>query len=154
MSTHAGAYFREPRVGRGLAWADYDNDGLPDLAFSHVGSPLALLRNATRTSNQWIRLELIGDGRASNRNAIGATVEVENGDQKQTHFCFGGGSYLSASDRRLLIGLGEAERADRITVCWPSGRRQVFRDLAARRWWRLYEGREQAEVISPAKMRP
>ncbi|HEY7427870.1 MAG TPA: CRTAC1 family protein [Gemmataceae bacterium] len=151
VSAQAGDYFRQARVGRGLAWADYDNDGLPDLAYSHVGGPIALLRNATRTANHWIRLELVGDGHASNRNAIGATVEVESGGRKQKHFVFGGGSYLSACDRRLLIGLGEAERVDRVVVRWPSGQRQEFGDLAARRWWRLHEGREQAEIISPAK---
>jgi hypothetical protein len=148
-SGDAGPYFRQRRVGRGVAWADFDNDGRPDLAFSHNGGPIALLHNQTVTSNGWLRLELIGDGKKSNRNAIGARVEIEAGGVKQVRFVNGGGSYLSASDRRLLVGLGTADRARRVTVTWPSGGRQVFEDLASRRWWRLYEGREKPELVTP-----
>jgi hypothetical protein len=151
VSDQAGAYFRTKVVGRGLAWADYDNDGLPDLAFSHNGGPPALLRNRTATEHTWLRLELIGDGKKSNRNAIGARVEVEAGSVKQVRFLNGGGSYLSASERRLLVGLGTADRARRVKVTWPSGCEQVFEDLAGRKWWRLYEGREQAELVEPRR---
>src|SRR5205085_516164 len=63
VSAQAGGYFRQPRVGRGLAWADYDNDGRPDLAYSHNAGPVALLHNGTPTENGWVRLELVGDGR-------------------------------------------------------------------------------------------
>src|SRR5262249_19403205 len=134
ISTQAGGYFSQNQVGRGLAWADYDNDGRPDLAFSHNAGPVALLHNRTANDNHWVRLELIGDGRKSNRNAIGARVEFESGGTKQVRFLNGGGSYLSASDRRLLVGLGAADRAERVTVTWPSGRRQEFRNLQGRRW--------------------
>ena len=140
VSVKAGAYFHDLRVGRGLAVADFDNDGKPDLAFSHVGGPVALLHNRTETADGWLRLELVGDGVKSNRNAIGAKVEVEAGGVKQTHFVIGGGSYLSASDRRLSIGLGSASKADRVAVVWPSGVRQEFRDLAGRKGYKLTEG--------------
>jgi hypothetical protein len=154
VSAQAGPYFRQDWVGRGMAWADYTNEGLPHLAVSHVGGPLALLRNRTRTTNQWIRLELVGDGHRSNRNAIGARVEVESGGTRQVHYLTGGGSYLSASERRLLIGLGSAESADRVTVRWPSGRRQVFHNLPARRWWRIQEGQESPRHIHLDAARP
>jgi hypothetical protein len=154
VSDQAGPYFRAKRVGRGLAWADYDNDGLPDLVFLNNGEPAALLRNATRTENRWIRLELIGDGKKSNRNAIGARVEIEVGGRKRTRFLCGGGSYLSASERRLLVGLGAADRADRVTVLWPSGRRQTFVGLAARRWYRITEGVDQPEERDPGRLKP
>jgi hypothetical protein len=147
VSDAAGAYFRTPAVGRGLAWADFDNDGLPDLAFSHNGGPVVLLRNATATDNRWVRLELIGDDKKSNRNAVGARVEIEAGGRKQVRFQCGGGSYLSASERRLLVGLGAADRVDRLTVTWPSGRKQSFAPLEARRWWRLREGQAEAEQV-------
>jgi hypothetical protein len=153
LSHQAGPYFRQSYVGRGLAWADYDNDGLPDLAFSHNAGPVTLLRNRTATNQNWIRLELIGDGRQSNRNAIGARVEIECGGARQVRFLNGGGSYLSASERRLLVGLGTAERAERVTVTWPSQRRQEFANLSGKRWWRLHEGQEQPELMesSPPK---
>jgi hypothetical protein len=150
VSAQAGTYFRELRVGRGLAYADFDNDGRPDLVFSHNAGRMALLRNQTETSNGWLRLELIGDGKKSNRNAIGSRVEVEAGGKRQVRFLNGGGSYLSASERRLLIGLGGADRAERVTVLWPSGRKQEFGNLQGRRWWRLHEGQAGPELMVPA----
>src|SRR5439155_9989971 len=102
VSAQAGGYFRQRRVGRGLAWADFDNDGRPDLAFSHNGGTVALLLNRTANDNAWLGLELLGDGRKSNRNAIGARIEVESNGGKQVRCINGGGSYLSASERRVL----------------------------------------------------
>ena len=148
-SGEVGAYFQEPRVGRGLAWADFDNDGRPDLAYSHIGGSIALLHNRTETNNGWLRLELVGDGKKSNRNAIGARVEIETTAGKQVRFVNGGGSYLSASDRRLLVGLGPARRAERVTVRWPSGREQTFTNLDGQRWWRLREGEVLPEIVEP-----
>jgi hypothetical protein len=147
VSSQAGVYFNELWVGRGLACADFDNDGRPDLVFSHNAGRMALLHNRTETKNSWVCLELIGDGKKSNRNAIGARVEIEAGGRRQVRYVNGGGSYLSASERRLQVGLGTADRAERVTVVWPSGRKQTFTGLEARRWWRLHEGRDQPERI-------
>ena len=148
-SASSGPYFRQPRVGRGLCWADFDNDGKPDLAFSHNGGPIALLHNRTETSNGWLSLELIGDGKKNNRNAIGARIEIESTMSKQTRFVNGGGSYLSASDRRLIVGIGSAKYAERITVRWPSGNEDTFLQLEGNRRWRLREGEPLAEAIDP-----
>src|SRR5262249_12531505 len=126
VSNQSGEYFRQLRVGRGLAYADFDNDGRPDLVFSHNPGPVALLQNRTENGNAWLRLELIGDGKKSNRNAIGSRVQIEAGGKRQMRWLIGGGSYLSASERRILIGLGSAERADKVTVWWPSGKKQEF----------------------------
>lgn len=150
-SEEAGADFRVRRAGRGLAVADFDNDGLPDLTLSCVGGPLALLRNRRLTENNWISLEVVGDGLKSNRNAVGATIKVEAGGKGQHFWIAGGGSYLSASDRRLLVGLGAAEKADKVIVKYPSGKVQVYTDLPARGWWRLTEGRDAAEDGTPRK---
>jgi hypothetical protein len=150
-SAEVGDYFREPRVGRGLAWADFDNDGRPDLALSHIGGPIALLHNRTETAHGWLRLELVGDGKKSNRNAIGARVEIETAAGKQVRFVNGGGSYLSASERRLLVGLGPAQRAERVTVRWPSGREQTYTNMEGKRWWRLREGEDLPEVVEPKR---
>lgn len=147
VTATAGADFLRPRVGRGLARADFDNDGRPDLALSGVGEPVALFRNRTANENGWVNLELVGDGKLSNRNAIGAVVEVVWAEKKRTHFVVGGGSYLSASDRRLLLGLGDKAKLDVVTVRWPSGKVQEYRDLPAKTRWRLREG-EKAEAIA------
>jgi hypothetical protein len=146
-SDRAGAYFRQPRVGRGMAWADFDRDGKPDLAVSHVGGPVALLHNRTDTSNGWVGFELIGDGKRSNQNAIGSRVEVETDAGVQVRFVNGGGSYLSANERRVLVGLGTATIVKRVTVRWPSGVEQTFRDVIAGRYWRLREGAEVLQAV-------
>ena len=78
--------------------------------------------NENHTGNGWIRLLLVGT--ASNRDAYGARVRVTVGHETQTQEVHSGSSYLSASDRRLLFGLGKAAQADRVEIRWPSGRVQ------------------------------
>ena len=151
VTDQAGSYFREKQLGRGLAVADYNNDGRPDLAFSHVGGPVKLLRNATATDHHWMRLELVGDGKKSNRNAIGARIEIEAGGRKLVRWINGGSSFLSATERRQVIGLGPAAKAERITVVWPSGAKQEYRDLDAGHSWRLTEGKTEPEPADPKK---
>jgi hypothetical protein len=122
VSGRSGEALTTPRVGRGAAWGDFDNDGSPDLlVMSNGGSP-ALLHNENRTGNGWIRLLLVGT--TSNRDAYGARVRVTVGHETQTQEVHSGSSYLSASDRRLLFGLGQAMQADRVEIRWPSGRVQ------------------------------
>src|SRR5262249_5219013 len=100
VSAQAGEYLRQRHLGRGPAWGDLGNGDRPDLAFSHNGGPVALLHNQTRTENNWLGLELVGDGKKSNRNAIGARVAIDYAGRRQVRFVNGGGSYLSANDRR------------------------------------------------------
>jgi hypothetical protein len=150
-SNRAGRDFVAPRAGRGLSAADFDNDGRPDLAINGLGEQLALLRNTVSTNNNWISLAVVGDGKKSNLNAIGAKVKVEAGGKTQYHWIVGGGSYLSASDRRLLIGLGAADKADKIIVRYPSGVEQTYTDVGARRWWRLREGNPVPEDATPKR---
>jgi hypothetical protein len=151
ITSGVGPYFRRRLAGRGLARADFDRDGRPDLVFSHNGGPLVLLRNTTTSAGNGIQLELVGDGLKSNRNAIGAVVEVEAGGKRQVYWVQGGGSYLSASSRTLLIGLGATAKAERLRVTWPSGDKQEFADLAAGKAYRLFEGRPEPEEILPAR---
>lgn len=141
----AGPFFREKHLGRGVAVGDFDNDGRPDIVIGLNGESVKLLHNETDTNNHWLRLDLVGDGKKSNRNAIGAKVEIEAGGRKLVRWVHGGGSYLSASDRRILVGLAAADRAERVVVTWPSGVKQEFGDLAANSAWRLTENKPQAE---------
>jgi hypothetical protein len=138
VSAQAGAYFREAHLGRGLAVADYDNDGRPDLAVSNSGEPAVLLHNRSETPHHWVRLDL--EGTKSNRDAVGAEVTLRVGGERIVRHRKGGGSYCSASDPRLLVGVGAATTVPSIEVRWPSGLTQTFGPLAVDRAYRLVEG--------------
>jgi hypothetical protein len=131
-----GPYFHKSHLGRGLAAGDLDNDGRPDLVISHLNAPAVLLRNEAPAGHHWLGLELVG---RENRDIVGAKLVVEAAGQRQTRFAQGSGSYLSASDRRHLFGLGTATKIERLTVVWPSGRTQQVDGLAVDRYHRLIE---------------
>jgi hypothetical protein len=144
ISPQAGAYFLEGHVGRGVAYADYDNDGNMDLALNNSGEPAVLLHNESVTPNHWIRLELRGT--KSNRDAVGAKVTVYAGARKIVRHRKGGGSYLSAHDPRLLIGVGDAQKVDKVEIRWPSSSTvQVLGPLDVDRGYRIIEGQKNAE---------
>ena len=98
-------------------------------------TPAILLNESPPRS--WIRLELIG--RRSNRSAIGVAVEVHAGGRVFHRQVKGGGSYLSANDPRVLIGLGDVERVDSVEVRWPSGARSMLGAPSPRRTHVLHE---------------
>ena len=104
----AGPYFDTKHVGRGAAFGDIDDDGDIDIVVNHKDGPPALLRNDTKNDNRWIRLELRGT--RSNRDAIGARVEVVVGGRTIYRQRKGGCSMESANDPRLLIGVGPRGR--------------------------------------------
>jgi hypothetical protein len=141
ISAWGGAYFQEPRVGRGAVLGDFDNDGRIDLVVSYLNAPVTLLRNEADTGgHHWFGVELRG---ADSHDVVGARVMLEAGGRTQTRFAKGGGSYLSSSDRRHVFGLGTAGRIDRLRVEWPSGRAQQWQGLPADGYWRLNEGQER-----------
>jgi hypothetical protein len=140
LSDHAGDYFKEPHVGRGVAWCDFDNDGHIDLAISNNGGPAYLLHNESKTPNHWLRLELRGT--KSNRDAVGAKVTLHLGTRKLVRHRKGGGSYLSASDPRLLVGVGAVTRVDRLEIRWPSGLVQSVGPLEVDRGYLIIEGQD------------
>src|SRR5207244_9207468 len=120
------------------AFGDFDNDGTCDIAVIHQEQSMALLKNLGCPGNHALGLELVG--RCSNRGAVGARVTAELGGRRLVREITGGGSYLAASDRRLLIGLGTQRRVERLAIRWPSGREETFTDLEADQYLRIVEG--------------
>jgi tetratricopeptide (TPR) repeat protein len=139
VSDRAGAAWLVPRMGRGLAVADLDNDGRQDVLIVSQDQPMAYLHNRT-AGGHWLTLRL--EGRHSNRDAVGAKVAVVAGGRRLVARRLGGGSYQSASDPRLHFGLGPAERVEAVEVTWPSGRVDRHRDLQSDAGYLLREGAE------------
>jgi hypothetical protein len=138
VGRESGTAIPQPQVGRGAAWGDWDDDGDPDLLLSANGGEGRLLRNDTPSGNGWLRLLL--EGRASNRNGIGARVTVRVGNRTFMQCVKSGSSYLSESDRRLTFGLGRATHADEIEILWPSGAVQTLGRTARNQVLRITEG--------------
>jgi enediyne biosynthesis protein E4 len=138
------AGFRTPRVGRGLAVGDYDNDGWLDFLVSNNGEGGQLFRNdgaSRQASNQnhWLGVRLIGT--KSNRDAIGAQLKLVSGDFVSYDQVKGGMSYCSAQDPRIYFGLGRYARIASLEISWPSGAHEVLHDLAADQIVTIGEGK-------------
>lgn len=106
--------------GRGVAVADFDNDGRLDLYQANAGQPSLFYRNRSEAAGHWIELKLAG--RESNRDAIGARVTVKAAGGSWIREVNGGNGYASQSSTRLHFGLGKAEKIDSVEIRWPSGR--------------------------------
>lgn len=137
VASVAGDYFRKPRMGRGVAKADLDNDGDPDLVVVHSNELVTMLENRIKNRNGWLVIELVGT--ASSRTPIGAVVELKTNKGIQIRQLTGGGSYASTSSLRLHFGLG-AESLKQAKVAWPSGLEQSIA-VTADAHWIVVEGR-------------
>ena len=134
-----GGTFAQPKVGRGAAFADIDNDGDPDVVITSNAGAAFLYRNDVSNGHQAIRLTLRGT--KSNRDAIGARVRVFAGDQKYWRMVKTGSSYLSQSELPLTFGLGARSRAERIVIEWPSGAKEELRNVSAGQSYEVVEGK-------------
>jgi hypothetical protein len=128
VSEQSGPALQVDRVGRGLAVADFDNDGNLDVVISSVGRPPVLLRNQGGRGGNWITIR--AQGTKSNAFGLGATVQVETSERVQVGEINNVASYLSSNDIRLHFGLGAAKTIRQIDILWPSGTKQVLKDLA------------------------
>ena len=148
-SGQAGPALLTPRVGRGLAALDFDNDGNVDMVVENLDGQPTLLRNPGVTGARWVSFELAGT--KSNKLALGARVTVRAGGVVQTDEVRSGGSYLSQSDLRVHFGLGSATKVEEVEVRWPSGAVETLKGLEADRMYAVLEG---AGVVDAARVRP
>ena len=139
VEAQAGGGFEQPRVGRGLAVADIDNDGDLDILLTTNNGPAVLFRNDRQSANQSVRFKLTGT--VSNRDAIGATVRITHGGITQSRMVRGGSSYLSQSELPVTFGVGHRDVVERAVVSWPNGRVEEFRNLATGKRYDVVEGK-------------
>jgi len=118
-SESLGSDFMRPIAGRGLATADYDNDGDIDIVTNNRGDYPSLLRNDGGNTNHWLTIFLIGT--KSNRDGIGASLKLSSQGFVEVEQAKGGMSYMSASDPRIHFGLGKRTKIDSLEITWPSG---------------------------------
>lgn len=127
VSTGMGPYFQAEYMGRGAAYADYDNDGDLDIIISNIASRAVLLRNEGGNQKNAVTLMLVGT--ESNRDGLGTKLKlISNGNTQFTQKRSSAG-YISQNDPRIFFGIGNATVVDRIEISWPSGRTQVLEKL-------------------------
>jgi hypothetical protein len=145
VSREAGPVMSERTTARGACFADYENNGKIDAFVVNLGARGTLLHNVSTNTGHWIAIKLEGAMRPgdqkyapgskakSNRDGIGARVEVFTGSKRQTAERVAGSGYLSQDDGRLHFGLGATTTIDKLIVHWPSGREQTLENLSVDR---------------------
>jgi hypothetical protein len=133
-----GPAFQLTESSRGLATGSLNNNGFMDIVISNLDAQPWVVRNPGNGGN-WLMLKL--KGTISNRDAVGARVNVKTGKLNQTRVVKSGGSYQSQSDFRLHFGLGSAQSADEVIIHWPSGKQQTLHGVNANRILTIEEPR-------------
>lgn len=151
VSDAAGPHFGRSLIGRGSAHGDLDNDGDLDLVISNLDDAAVVLSNTvgdncSHDNHNWLIIKL--QGTTSNRDAIGARIEVDSGGGVQTRLIRGGGSYLSVSDRRAHFGLGSAKQVESVKVYWPSGQTQTLTNIEANQFLTIIEPSSSRSIIA------
>jgi hypothetical protein len=152
VTNSMGPSFTIPRVGRGAAYADVNNEGRLDLLLSTNGGPTYLFRNEVQpgsAANHSVRLKLMGA--KSNRDGIGAVVRLSAGGDIQTQMLRSGSSYLSSSELVLTFGLAQRDKADNIEIRWPSGQVDHLTSVAAGQTVTITEGKGPTSARQYAK---
>jgi len=147
VSAQSGNVFAQAWVSRGMAVGDLDNDGRLDAVVTTNDGPVHILHNETSTQNHWLLLNLVGH--KSNRDAIGAEVTLVTKLGPQYATVSTTGSYLSASDKRVHFGLGRESAAQRIEIRWPSGIRQMLKDVPADQILQIDEPAPSSPALKP-----
>lgn len=133
----ASGYWSARHLGRALARVDLDRDGRSDLVATDLSEPAAILINLTVSNHHWIDLQLVGT--QSERDAVGATIEVHRGDVITSHWRTAGDGYLCNNESSIHVGLGDHSTVDKVIVNWPSGHHQSFEHLKVDRGYQLVE---------------
>jgi enediyne biosynthesis protein E4 len=155
VTAQSGAVLGELHSGRGLALGDLFNDGHVEALVNNMNETPSLYRNVKSVGN-FISIQLIGT--KSNRAALGASATLEQGSDRREQEVRSGGGFISQSDLRLHFGLGNAARAEKIVIRWPSGLLETLKDLPANQYYVVSEGNgidsKQTRGISQPQLPP
>jgi hypothetical protein len=139
IAATVGGGFAAVKVGRGLAYGDFDLDGDLDLLITTNNGPAYLYRNDQLAGNRSLRFHLVGT--KSNRDAIGATVQIHYGNETQMHMVKTGSSYLSQSELPLTFGVEKRDTVKQVIIRWPSGRVEDFKNVVTGKGYLAVEGK-------------
>jgi len=149
VSAQSGSVFARELSGRGMAVGDFDNDGDLDVLISSNGEAPVLLRNEGGNRNNWIGLDLVAT--RSNAGAVGAIISWQASGKKRTRLRTAGGSYLSTSDPREVLGVGVSAKIQNIEIRWPSGTVDKLTNLPLNRYIKVVEGSGIIGASLPSK---
>lgn len=111
---------------RGLATADFDGDGLVDVVLNNIDAAPALLRNVSKGTNNWLGIKLTGDvSKKTPRDAVGSSVFVTTGKLRQRFDVISGAGYASQNDLTIFVGMGSAQKVDKLEIIWANGQTEV-----------------------------
>ncbi len=133
----AGEFFQSESLGRCLGTIDFNRDGKLDFFATHLDKPFALLRNDSRLDGSWIMIDIVGT--RSEREAIGAEVKVQCGDQSWTHQRLAGNGFECTNEPFVFLGLGKVNQIDQLELHWPSGSVTTLHDLKPNRRYHIVE---------------
>jgi hypothetical protein len=139
VTSRAGTVFGLSEVSRGASFGDIDNDGDTDVLLTNNGGPARLLVNNVGNRRHWLGLRLVGD--TISRDMIGARVAVVRADGRTLwRRARSDGSYASANDPRVLLGLDDSSNPVRLRVVWPNGVTEEWAGVLVDRWMTLRQG--------------
>jgi hypothetical protein len=138
------------RDGRGVAIADFDNDGRMDIVVSNLAAAPDVYRNITKSKNGWIELRLFGAGGKSNRDAIGSRVQVRTAEGEQIREVSSANGFDAQSSLRVHFGLGKRESVDYMKITWSDGSVQELRNVPANKIYHVQQWGKLVEFSSSA----
>ncbi|NNE65637.1 MAG: CRTAC1 family protein [Pyrinomonadaceae bacterium] len=144
VSDSAGNAFQVKQVSRGLAVADFDSDGDLDFVTSNNDEPAQLAFNESTNAGNFVGLLL--EGTKASKSAIGTRLVATIGEKKIIRELMGSQSYLSVSDFRLLLGIGEADKIDKLEILWMGGEKQTIEGIAAGKYYLIKQGEQPSDL--------
>jgi tetratricopeptide (TPR) repeat protein len=136
-----GGFFQKEYLSRSLGLWDFNRDGQFDAYITHLDHPISILKNQTTSDGSWISIEPIGT--QSERDAIGAQLEIRVGEQRWVHQRLAGNGFECSNDPAIYLGLGRVESIDELIVTWPSGSISQFENISPNKKYRIVESINQ-----------